>query len=61
VRVARDSRQSSSHLGTRQVLVRRPNHQAVPCDERAYFESFYAATVRGQPTDRMTIGMVTEI
>ncbi len=33
---------------------------AVPADEAAYFASFYEATVRGEPTDRMTIGPVTE-
>lgn len=33
---------------------------AVPADERSFFESFYAASVRGTPTDRQTIGPVTE-
>lgn len=30
-------------------------------DEKTFFESHYTATVRGAPTDRMTIGAVSEI
>ncbi len=32
----------------------------VPCDERAFFRSFYRATLRGEVKDRMTIGSITD-
>jgi SAM-dependent methyltransferase len=32
----------------------------VPHDERAFFDSFYKASVRGEPLDRMTIGPISD-
>ncbi len=32
----------------------------VPHDERTFFESFYKASVRGDPQDRMTIGPISD-
>lgn len=32
----------------------------VPCDERQFFESYLRATVHGRPTDRTTIGAISE-
>lgn len=34
--------------------------KAVPCDERQFFESYLRATVHGTPTDRTTIGAISE-
>ncbi len=36
------------------------NERRVPHSESRFFESFYAANVRGQPEDRMTIGPISE-
>ena len=33
----------------------------VAADERRFFDSFYTATVTGTPTDRMTIGAISEM
>lgn len=33
----------------------------VPYDEQRFFESFYSANVRGEPLDRMTIGVITDM
>ncbi len=35
--------------------------KVVAYDEKTFFDSHYAATVRGTPTDRMTIGAVSDI
>src|SRR6185436_3043356 len=32
----------------------------VPCDAKAFFDSFYKASVRGEPDDRATIASVTD-
>lgn len=31
-----------------------------PCDEKEFFESFYRASIRGEPSDRMTIGPISD-
>lgn len=33
----------------------------VPCDAKEFFESFYRASVRGEPDDRSTIASVTDV
>ena len=42
-------------------ILPREGDREVPCDEKAFFESFYDSTVEGSPVDRDTIGgSVTE-
>lgn len=35
--------------------------QEVPYDEKTFFDSFYSASVRGDPEDWMTIGAITDV
>ena len=50
----------SHQLGSKVSLGVSADAREVACDELKFFESFYAATVRGEPTDRMTIGSISE-
>ena len=50
-------RNAKSPLGR---FVRRTGVQGIPYGERIFFESFYAANVRGVPRDSVTIGAVSE-
>lgn len=51
----------SSAEKARGRAVETDDQKATAYDERTFFDSHYAATVRGTPTDRMTIGAVSDI
>lgn len=55
----RDSHRNSDQLSKSTIPGDTPE-VTVPSDPKQYFESYYAATIRGEATDRMTIGMITE-
>lgn len=46
--------------GTSEFDLGGSKNQEVPHDERKFFESFYRASVRGAPSDRMTIGPISD-